>query len=126
MAAGLDAPVIYPLAELLDAKAERPVYSVTGTHWTHVGAHVAYETICRELSAAGVELEVIGYDEIVWREFQHPVEGDSVRGRPKTPHSQIVFDNRVFNHGRDDRLRARRWRRPHPRPSSGSPLRSIC
>ncbi len=75
-------------------------YSVTGTHWTHVGAHVAYETICRELSDAGVELDVIGYDEIVWREFQHPVEGDSVRGRPKTPQAQIVFDNRVFNHGR--------------------------
>ncbi len=100
VAAGLDAPVIYPLSELLEAKAERPVYSVTGTHWTHVGAHVAYETICRELSDAGVELDVIGYDEIVWREFQHPVEGDSVRGRPKTPHAQIVFDNRVFNHGR--------------------------
>jgi hypothetical protein len=49
-AAGSDARVLYPLEELLNAKARGRVCSRIDAHWTHLGAYVAYSHLLDELS----------------------------------------------------------------------------
>ncbi len=100
LAASVDAPVVYPLAELVAAKGDPPLYSRSGTHWNHRGAFVAYEATCRELRDRGIEVQTLSANSIAWRSFEHPREGTSVRARPREQRSRMVFDNRVFNHGR--------------------------
>ena len=100
LAERIRAPVVYPLAELRAAKGDRLLYTRTGTHWNHVGAFCAYRLTCAELSRRGVEPHVVAPDAVTWRDFEHPREGESIRALVRPQVGRIVFDNRVFNHGR--------------------------
>jgi alginate O-acetyltransferase complex protein AlgJ len=131
IAAGLRAPLTYPLKELRAAKNDPraamtgglPVYSPTGTHWTKVGAFVVYEATCRALQDAGVDVSMLSWNAIGFRPFteqgdlgeklEPPRTGPNVRARVRQRGSRVVFDNRVIGHGmtmvfeRDDGAGAR-------------------
>jgi GT2 family glycosyltransferase len=105
------AQAIYLLDDLLAAKAQGDLYMKTDTHWNHRGAFVAYRAVCRELSARGLNLEVVDPRSISW--IEQPVQGDLgsklypeiAEGKDVFPrlegqvHGVLVYDNRVRNHG---------------------------
>jgi hypothetical protein len=66
------ARVIYPLEELLAAKADHPVGSPTDTHWSEFGAFVAYRTIAHELERAGIPMRTISGQELTFTEVALP------------------------------------------------------
>jgi GT2 family glycosyltransferase len=105
------APAIYLLDDLQAAKAQGDLYMRTDTHWNHRGAFVAYRAVCREISARGLNLEVVDPQSISW--VEHPVQGDLgsklypeiAEGKEVLPRlagqvrGVLVYDNRVRNHG---------------------------
>jgi GT2 family glycosyltransferase len=105
------APAIYLLDDLRAAKAQGDLYMKTDTHWNHRGTFVAYQAICREISARGLNLEVLDPRSISW--IEQPVQGDlGSKLYPEIGESKDVFprlegrvrgvlvhDNRVRNHG---------------------------
>jgi hypothetical protein len=109
-AATLGAPFVYLLEELRAAKGDPPPYSSTSTHWTHYGAFVAYESTCRALQRAAIDLPRLSGESIAWRPFrahddlggklEPPRFGPSVRARLRHHRSRLVFDNRVLTQGR--------------------------
>jgi alginate O-acetyltransferase complex protein AlgJ len=110
LARGLDAPILYGLEDLQAAKKDAPLFPKTDTHWSHRGAYVAYQSICRDLSCRG--LPVIQVDEaaIQWKQDVTPGDLGSklyphltsviVRAELRAHKSRNVFDNCVQNHGR--------------------------
>jgi GT2 family glycosyltransferase len=105
------APAIYLLDDLRAAKAEGDLYMKTDTHWNHRGAFVAYGAVCREISARGLDLEMVDPESISW--IEQPVQGDLgsklypeiAEGKDVLPRlagpvrGALVYDNRVRNHG---------------------------
>jgi alginate O-acetyltransferase complex protein AlgJ len=57
------ARLVYPLPELSEHR-EEAVYPKTGSHWTELGAFVAYQALMREVSRKAA-VPVLGRDEIV-------------------------------------------------------------
>lgn len=112
IAAEHGAPVVYPLRQLRRAKGESelPLYSPTSTHWTHVGAFVAYQVTCRRLRRAGVDVPILPPERVEWRRFKapddlgeklaSPLAGEGVKARIRDQRARVVFDNHVLNHGR--------------------------
>lgn len=111
IAAAEGTPAIYLLDDLRAAKAEGDLYMRTDTHWNHRGAFVAYRAVCREISARGVDLEVVDPHSIEW--IEQPVQGDLgsklypeiAEGVDVFPRLEgqvrgvLAYDNRVRNHG---------------------------
>jgi hypothetical protein len=110
VARSVEAPVLYPVEELVAAKDQGPLYFPTDTHWTHRGAYVAYRALCRELAGRGVELGVVEERAINWTAPPHvgdlgikldpAVAGVGSFGRLDRQSRRLVFDNRIHNHGR--------------------------
>jgi hypothetical protein len=105
-----EAPFVYLLDALKGVKPKGDLYLKTDTHWNHRGAFVAYETICGELSAQGVELEPLAESQFSWTEasvlgdlgeklYPQPRKSTDVRALVKS-RSEQVYDNEVRNHGR--------------------------
>jgi hypothetical protein len=105
-----NAPLIYPLSELQSARAQGFVYYQTDTHWTALGAHVAYRRVCERLAERGVYVPVVGSGEIEWTQTRGPgdlgiklepsVAGEGVEARVRDSRSRLVADNRVRGTGR--------------------------
>lgn len=105
------AAAIYLLDDLQAAKAQGDLYMRTDTHWNHRGAFVAYRAVCREITARGLNLELLDPDSISW--IEQPVQGDLgsklypevAEGKDVLPRlagrvrGALVHDNRVRNHG---------------------------
>ncbi|HEY6145812.1 MAG TPA: glycosyltransferase [Solirubrobacterales bacterium] len=105
------AAAIYLLDDLQAAKAQGDLYMRTDTHWNHRGSFVAYQAVCREIAARGLELEVVDQRSISW--IEQPVQGDLgsklypeiAEGTDVFPRlagevrGALVYDNRVRNHG---------------------------
>jgi GT2 family glycosyltransferase len=105
------AAAIYLLDDLRAAKAQGDLYMRTDTHWNHRGAFVAYQAVCREIAARGLDLELVDPRSISW--IEQPVQGDLgsklypeiVEGKDVFPRlagrvrGELVYDNRVRNHG---------------------------
>ena len=105
-----EAPFVYLLDPLRAAKSKGELYMRTDTHWNHRGAFIAYEAICNELVAQGVELKPVSEEQLVWKEvsvlgdlgeklYPHPLESTDVRALLKSQ-AQHVYDNEIRNHGR--------------------------
>lgn len=105
------APAIYLLDDLRAAKAQGDLYMRTDTHWNHRGSFVAYQAVCREISARGLNLEALDPRSISW--IEQPVQGDLgsklypeiAEGKDVLPRlagqvrGALTYDNRVRNHG---------------------------
>jgi hypothetical protein len=110
VARSVEAPVLYPVEELVAAKDQGPLYFPTDTHWTHRGAYVAYRALCRELAGRGVELGVVEERAINWirdvragglgSKLEPELKGVGLVARLDHQASRLAFDNGVTNHGR--------------------------
>jgi hypothetical protein len=104
------APTLYLLDALQEAKPEAELFPKTDTHWNYRGAYVGFQAICDHLRREGVAPEPFDAEAIEWA--SEIVQGDlgsklaepaeSGRLVPKIPavHSSLVYDNEVNNHGR--------------------------
>jgi hypothetical protein len=102
------AQVMYPLDEL-QALKDKHVYTKTNTHWTDLGAFVAYRRLIREVKQA-VPVRALGETDLMIHEVER--EGDlglkvdpressvHVYVLPRRPAARFLFDNRVFRNGR--------------------------
>jgi alginate O-acetyltransferase complex protein AlgJ len=105
---GSYARLMYPLDDLLRMKPE-PVYTETETHWTELGAFVAYRHLMQQVRRT-VDVPVLSEDEVNVRKITIP--GDlgakltppeaslTVRVDVRNPAAWLASDNRVFNRGR--------------------------
>jgi alginate O-acetyltransferase complex protein AlgJ len=106
-----EAPAIYALNALRDAKDAGPLFVKTDTHWNQRGAFVTYQMICGVLSDLGVAMQTLDQGEVRWSE--ESVQGDLgaklypeaassalTRATLSRHYSDLIFDNRVLNHGR--------------------------
>ena len=110
IAAETGAPVIFPLSELRDARDQGPVYHQTDSHWTYLGAFVAYERICDELEARGVEVERVSREEVVFTEsyeegdlgskLDPPLKGRGMEAALRHERATLTFDSGVHLTGR--------------------------
>jgi hypothetical protein len=106
---GSFARAIYPLDELLRAKAERPVFSPTNSHWNGHGAFVGYSVLAEEIERLA-PLRRVAVDDVLFSERLH--EGDLggkldppersvlVHAEVREPTFRQLSDNRVMNNGR--------------------------
>jgi alginate O-acetyltransferase complex protein AlgJ len=106
---GSDAGLIYPL-EQLRRRREQAVYPRTATHWSELGAFIAYEVLMDEVVKT-LDVPRLSEDDIEWVEEEiggdlgfklDPVEYSAlVYGDLKVPHrARLVSDNRVKRNGR--------------------------
>jgi SGNH hydrolase-like domain, acetyltransferase AlgX len=110
IAESVEAPVVYPIDELLSAKREAELYSRTDTHWNQRGSYVAYRSLCRNLAHQGLSLPRVDETTIRWKsepalgdlgsKLHPPRRGTYVRAELERHSARLVFDNRVHNHGR--------------------------
>ena len=101
------ARVLYPLEQLLERR-DRPVYARTGTHWTDLGAFVAYEAL---MEAIGDERPVrrLTADDVYFVEnvepgglgakVEPPESSTHLYGAPSVAGARMTHDNRVFLNG---------------------------
>jgi acetyltransferase AlgX (SGNH hydrolase-like protein) len=104
------APVVFPADELREARERGLVYGQSDTHWTQLGAYVAYRRLCDEVRDAGVELPVVDESRIEWVEALDVGDlgekgkpqqvGGTVGARLDEHRSVLVEDNLIANHGR--------------------------
>jgi alginate O-acetyltransferase complex protein AlgJ len=102
------ARLIYPHEDLTQMKA-RPIYTQTNTHWTDLGAFVAYRTLIGEVRRA-VPVRALGENDLVIHEFEMAGDlGLKVEPReesvhvflhPRRPQARFLYDNRIFRNGR--------------------------
>jgi integrase len=107
-AQGSPAPVVYPLAELLERKRTTEVYPRTETHWNEVGAFVAYRALLDAIPAS-VPMRRLEEDQVWFFELSGPGDlGIKHRLPRKSPHvfgfmrhadANLVADNRVEGTG---------------------------
>jgi alginate O-acetyltransferase complex protein AlgJ len=110
LARDLDAPVLYGLERLQAAKKDAPLFPKTDTHWSHRGAYVTYQSICRDLLRKGFPVVQVDEAAIQWSQDVTPGDLGSklyphltsviVRAELLAHKSRNVFDNCVQNHGR--------------------------
>jgi alginate O-acetyltransferase complex protein AlgJ len=99
--------IVYPLESLVTNRS-RPVYTQTNTHWTDLGAFVAYEALmddigdyieARRISAA----DLVFSEELKAGDLGHkvnPIEASvHVWATVPKPAARMVRDNRVFLNG---------------------------
>jgi acetyltransferase AlgX (SGNH hydrolase-like protein) len=110
IAAGAEAPAIYLLDDLEEAKSAGDLYMRIDTHWNHLGAYFASLAICRELDRLGLAVAPVEKEWIEWLAI--PFEGDlggklpraqpgvNLQARLARSWSRRVYDNEVRNHGR--------------------------
>jgi acetyltransferase AlgX (SGNH hydrolase-like protein) len=107
-ATGSPARVVYPLEELVSER-DRHVYQKTGTHWTELGAFVAYERLLaeldgvvrvRSLSSSGLVLSEELKSGDLGNKVRPTVRSTFVRAAVRAPEARLVADNRVANKGR--------------------------
>ena len=104
---GSDVPVVYPLAPLMERR-DSPVFTQTNTHWTDLGAFLAYESL---MDSIGGEVPVrrlrpddVRFNEVVkggdLGQKVEPVESSlHVFATLKKPAARMTHDNRVFLNG---------------------------
>jgi alginate O-acetyltransferase complex protein AlgJ len=105
------APVIYALDALVREKKRGAVFVKTDTHWNQRGAFATYRMICSALRSRGVPVEPLNESSIRWS--AEIVQGDlGAKLYPELASSEkvcaaldrrfgdLVYDNRVLNHGR--------------------------
>jgi hypothetical protein len=102
------ARIIYPLEELLAAKPNELLYAKTDTHWTALGAWIAYRRLAAEVGDA-VPMHTVREEDL--RHWQKEIPGElGVKVDPPTastrvwaaverPLAHLVADNRVINRG---------------------------
>ena len=102
------APVLYPLAALMDERDEL-VYPKTGSHWSEFGAFVGYRALMariteslpvRRLTRREVHLSFERRSGDLGRKFDPPILSRYVYVDVIEPRARLVHDNRVRNHGR--------------------------
>jgi hypothetical protein len=103
IAAEAGTTMLYPVEALQAAKPEGPVYYQADTHWSPLGAYVAYREVCAQLERWGFDLPLVTKDDIEWLphpasgdlgvKLDPPVEGQSLLGNVREPHGVRRFDN---------------------------------
>lgn len=78
---------------------------------------MAYRELCREIASRGIEIGVLGAEDVDWiehevqgdlgRKLDPPVRGLTVTGRLRRHRSRLAYDNRIANHGRLIRFETR-------------------
>lgn len=108
--AGVDPqPVVYPLAALRAARARGWPYAKTDTHWTRLGAWIAYGQIA-PLLRRSCDLRVLGDHEVTAHDFEWAgdlgrkltprAHGPATQVEPRRARHVVVADNLVRNNGR--------------------------
>jgi hypothetical protein len=102
------ARLVYPLDELTRERA-RPVFPKTGSHWSELGAFIAYRSVIEALQPA-LPVEAISLDDVEWHEEVRPGGlGHKVDPQLSSvfvfldleqPRARLVSDNRIRNNGR--------------------------
>ena len=95
-------PIVYPLEEL---RAEPRSYFMLDTHWSTLGAFIAYEQLMRALGREPLHRSDICFSEQVvpgdlGAKMTPPREGPRVFGVPCAQTSRLLHDNRVEDFGR--------------------------
>jgi hypothetical protein len=103
------ATVIYPERELIEAKRRWPVYPKADTHWSAIGAFIAYRKLIDELSAV-VPTTIVRLEDLIFLEWMTvgdlgeklhpPVESTRLEARPKERNGRLLEDNGIRNVGR--------------------------
>ena len=105
--AGSFAHILYPLPRLVEQR-HRPVFTQTNTHWTDLGAFLAYEVLLdvigNEVPVRRLTGEDIQFNEEVRPgDLGHKVDpaesSPHVFGVPKRAAARMTHDNRVFLNG---------------------------
>jgi alginate O-acetyltransferase complex protein AlgJ len=102
------ARILYPLDALRRHK-DRHVYAKTETHWTELGAFVAYLELIKELTR-DFDVRVLREEELLlidhassgdlgWR-VDPPRESTQTYVTVREPRARLVADNRIYNNGR--------------------------
>ena len=89
---GSDAGLIYPL-EQLRRRRERAVYPRTATHWSELGAFIAYEVLMDEIGKA-FDVPRLSEDDIEWVEEE--IGGDLGFKLDPVEYSALVFGDIRF------------------------------
>jgi hypothetical protein len=104
---GSSAQVIYPLDRLVESR-DRPIFTKTNTHWTDLGAFLAYEVLMDEIAGSlGVrrisETDLWFHEHVQPGDLGYKVEPHEcsvhIFGIIKKPKAQIKEDNRVQLNG---------------------------
>jgi hypothetical protein len=106
--AGSEARVLYPAEELIRHR-DRRVFAHTHTHWSELGAFLAYEQLMDALDPA-LGLRRLSMDDMDWVEVPLPGDlGNKVTPKEESPfmfgdirdqRAKLVLDNRVPRTGR--------------------------
>jgi hypothetical protein len=103
-----DARVLYPVDELIRHR-ERAVFPRTATHWSELGAFIAYQQLMDHMDPS-LGLRRLEMDDVDWVEV--PLPGDLgnkmkpveqspfVFGDIREPRAKLVLDNRIVRTGR--------------------------
>ena len=102
------ASIIYPV-EALRRQRSRHVYAQTETHWTELGAYVAYLELMKEL-IRDQDLRVLTEEELAlvdhasigdlgWR-VDPPQQSTQTYVTVREPRARLSADNRIYNNGR--------------------------
>ena len=104
---GSPARLTYPLAQLI-ARRDEPVFTRTNSHWTDLGAFVAYEALMDDI-AGDVPVRRLAESDLVFHEVVRPGDlGHKVDppeasphpiGMPARPIARLTNDNRVYLNG---------------------------
>lgn len=106
-AAGPSTSLIYPLEHLAGRRDEH-IYTETGTHWTDLGAFVAYEVLMdsigddkpvRRLTAADVSFHENVAPGGLGRKLDPAEASTQVYGAPIETAARMTLDNRIFLNG---------------------------
>lgn len=101
------AHLIYPLADMLERR-DSHVYAETGTHWTDLGAFVAYEALMEEIGdrrpvrrLTAQDVTFVENDEPggLGTKLEPPQSSTHVYGVPVNVEARMTHDNRVFLNG---------------------------
>jgi hypothetical protein len=106
----LNAPIIYSLSDLEQAKGAGELYPKTDTHWNHRGAYVVYQRICKELVKRGIEVSALDEEVIEWSDERtpgdlggkihpEPIESSTTRAKLLKPNGRLKFENGIRNRG---------------------------
>jgi hypothetical protein len=109
IAAEAGVTALYPEEALRAAKPRGPVFYQADTHWSPLGAFVAYREICAQFERWGFELDLVEDADIDWqphmgdgdlgRKLDPPVEGLSLFGNVREPHGDLRSDNGLLGTG---------------------------
>lgn len=103
------ARLIYPIDELRSEARRAHVYSKTQSHWTELGAFVAYRRLMSDIGGSA-SVPVLTEEDVVLeeeesigglgRKVEPPQSSSSVAVAVRNPKARFVADNRVQNIGR--------------------------